>query len=435
MYKIHAQNRTPLSNAVYGLEVDYENNTFTRLNAAIGRTAGTDFTAAKCWGGRRRCNVSNDGTITAYYGNANYIEDGSNGQVMVYQPKFYYRVEPVKTEPIESGIGYHLRKARYYVSDIPHTGFKLHPAFVNESGNEVDYILYSAYEGSMYDASENIIINDGTLATDITIAEGDMLCSVAGVKPVSSLKKNLTRTNFEAISKNRGAGWHLETIKAVSANQLLMIIEIGTMNTQSAIGQGIVSIPDNSSYNCASLTGSTSNLGNTTGEAAETINEIGGVETIYTTNMRRAVTYRGMENPYGNIWKHNQGINLWGNGTMQGGQPYISNNFVYYEYKHDGNYEPAGFTISNSGNYIKAMGYGTEEYDWLFMPSETGGTVDLPVGDSIYLTANLNGHRIAPVGGGWWDGRTAGMFALRCGDTGDGMYKGVGGRLMYYPQN
>jgi hypothetical protein len=42
------------------------------------------------YGGRMRCNVTDDGTITAFYGDSNYADDGSNGQVMVYQPKFYY---------------------------------------------------------------------------------------------------------------------------------------------------------------------------------------------------------------------------------------------------------------------------------------------------------------------------------------------------------
>jgi hypothetical protein len=36
------------------------------------------------YGGRMRCNVTDNGTITAFYGDSNYKEDGSNGQVMVY---------------------------------------------------------------------------------------------------------------------------------------------------------------------------------------------------------------------------------------------------------------------------------------------------------------------------------------------------------------
>ena len=58
------------------------------------------------YGGRKRCNVLDDGTITAYYGDVNYKEDGSNGQVMVYQPKFYYLMYPIKLEPITPGIGF-----------------------------------------------------------------------------------------------------------------------------------------------------------------------------------------------------------------------------------------------------------------------------------------------------------------------------------------
>ena len=63
-----------------------------------------------------------DGTIVAYYGDEGYTEDGSNGQVMVFQPKFYYKVVPLKLEKNnDSSIGYHLRIVIYYVSSIPNT--------------------------------------------------------------------------------------------------------------------------------------------------------------------------------------------------------------------------------------------------------------------------------------------------------------------------
>ena len=135
---------------IVGLCVDYENKTFTRLAGAVGLSQGSDFNKFTMYGGRKRCNVSDDGTITAYYGDENYAEDGSNGQVMVFQPAFYYKVVPLKLEKnTDSGIGYHLRKANYYVSSKPKTGFKLHPAFYDENGNEIDYILFSADEGSI----------------------------------------------------------------------------------------------------------------------------------------------------------------------------------------------------------------------------------------------------------------------------------------------
>jgi predicted heme/steroid binding protein len=83
---------------IYGVEVDYANRTFARLAGAIGKTPGADFDSILAFGGRRRCNLADNGTVNAYFGDAGYKEDGSNGQVMVEQPKFYYKVVPLKLE-------------------------------------------------------------------------------------------------------------------------------------------------------------------------------------------------------------------------------------------------------------------------------------------------------------------------------------------------
>lgn len=419
---------------IVGLCADYENKTFTRLAGAVGLSANSDFDKFTMYGGRRRCNVLDDGTITAYYGDENYTEDGSNGQVMVFQPAFYYKVVPLKLEKnSDSGIGYHLRKANYYVSSKPKTGFKLHPAFYDENGNAINYILFSADEGSMYDVSAKAYVNDN-VDESITYEDGDLLCSVAGKKPISGLRQGLgTRPVLESMTNNRGSGWHLETIKATSANQLLMMVELGMMNSQTGIGQGVVSISGNNSYNCSSLTGSTADLGSGTGQAVETVNEIGGTETTYNANGKVSVTYRGVENSWGNIWKHINGINIWGNGSMGGGQPYVADDFNFSESKKTDNYKPVGFTLPNANGYIKSMGYGSEAYDWLLMPSEIGGTSALPVGDYSYTASNLNGYRIARLGGSWISGAIAGSFIW------DGTYsvttntQNTGGRLLYVP--
>ena len=386
------------------------------------------------YGGRKRCNVLDDGTIVAYYGDEGYKEDGSNGQVMVIQPKFYYKVVPLKLEKnTDSGIGYHLRKANYYVSAKPKTGFKLHPAFYDENGNAIDYILFSADEGSMYDVSAKHYVNDN-VDEFITYEDGDLLCSAVGKKPISGLRKGIgTKANLELMAQNRGAGWHLETIEAVSANQLLMMVELGIMSTQEGIGQGVVSITGNTAYNCSSLTGSTADLGNGTGQATSTVNEIGGTQTAYTENGKVSVTYRGVENPWGNISKHINGINIWGDGSMCGGQPYIADDFNFSESKKTDNYKPVGFTLSNANGFIKAMGYGSEEYDWLFMPSEIGGTSALPVGDYIYVASNLNGYRIVQQGGGCRSGDYAGGFYQIANGTVGDRSRGAGGRLVYIP--
>lgn len=419
---------------IAGLCVDYENKTFTRLAGAVNLSQGADFNKFEMYGGRKRCNVLDDGTITAYYGDEGYTEDGSNGQVMVFQPKFFYKVVPLKLEKnTDSGIGYHLRKANYYVSSKPKTGFKLHPAFYDENGNEIDYILFSADEGSMYDVSAKHYVNDN-VDESITYEDGDLLCSVAGKKPISGLRKGIgTKANLELMAQNRGSGWHLETIEAVSANQLLMMIELAMMNSQTSIGQGVVNIRNDLSYNCSSLTGSTAELGNGTGQAVETINEIGGMETTYNVNGRVSVSYRGVENPWGNIWKHVQGVNIWGDGSMCGGQPYVADDFNFLESKKTDNYKPVGFTLPNESGYISALGYGGENYDWLLMPSKIGETNALPVGDYFQATPSLTGYRIARLGGYWCNASQAGVFNWRCADNAGYRSGVIGGRLIYIP--
>lgn len=418
---------------IVGIQVDYKNKTFKRLAGAANLTKGSDFDKFTMFGGRKRCNVADDGSIVAWYGDADYKEDGSMGQVMVYQPKFYYLVCPVEYDPIDTGIGYHLRKANYYVSEKPRAGFRLHPAFYDASGNEIDYFLTSAYEGSIYDASASAyLLND----EQVMNTGEDKFSSIAGARPASGSSQNLTRPNIEAMAQNRGTNWHGDLIKQVSAEQMLMIIEMGMMNLQTAIAQGVVSLPwttgsdTTSSY--AAATGSTASLGNGTGRAEKTTTYEGGVAKEYTVDGKTSVCWRGKENFWGNIWKFVYGINIWGNGKMGGGQPYICSDFSFAESKNSGNYEPAGFTVTNANGYISAMGYSTA-CDWLFIASECLGNSSLPVGDYTYITVNLNGYRIARLGGSWYHGGSAGGFCWYL-DSGVG-YRGrvIGGRLVYIP--
>ena len=418
---------------IVGIQIDYKNKTFKRLAGAANLTKGSDFDKFTMFGGRKRCNVADDGSIVAWYGDADYKEDGSMGQVMVYQPKFYYLVCPVEYDPIDTGIGYHLRKANYYVSEKPRAGFRLHPAFYDASGNEIDYFLTSAYEGSIYDASASAyLLND----EQVMNTGEDKFSSIAGARPASGSSQNLTRPNIEAMAQNRGTNWHGDLIKQVSAEQMLMIIEMGMMNLQTAIVQGVVSLPwttgsdTTSSY--AAATGSTASLGNGTGRAEKTTTYEGGVAKEYTVDGKTSVCWRGKENFWGNIWKFVYGINIWGNGKMGGGQPYICSDFSFAESKNSGNYEPAGFTVTNANGYISAMGYSTA-CDWLFIASECLGNSSLPVGDYTYITVNLNGYRIARLGGYWHGGGHAGGFCWTLDDGVGGRYRDIGGRLVYIP--
>ena len=410
---------------IVGIQVDYENKSFQRLAGAYDLNAGENFNKFEMFGGRKRCNVSDDGTIVAWYGDEDYTEDGTMGQVMVYQPAFYYKVVPLKYEPITDGVGYHLRKANYYVSTKPKTGFKRHPAFYDASGNEVDYIFLSAFEGCVFDVSAAegsgaYILDDNQIA-DFTKITGDKFSSIAGAKPASGKTQNLTRPNVEIIAQNRGTGWHGDLIKPVSANQLLMIIEMGMMNSQTAIANGVVSVSDTpNTENNSIVTGGTSSLGNGTGQAE------GG------TNGKSSISYRGVENPWGNIWKFVYGVNIHGDGSQKGGIPYICSDFSFAESKNSDNYESAGFTVANANGYISAMGY-SEEFDWLFFPSEATGNSSLPVGDYLYITSNLNGYRIAPLGGYWHHGGNAGAFYWYLNSGVGHRARNLGARLVYIP--
>lgn len=427
------------SGDILGLHADFENKVFTRLGAAVGLSAGNDFNAYPMYGQRRRVVVDSNGVIDDSYSPENVEESDTNVDVMVYQPKFYYKVVPLKLEKQSGGLGYHIRKANYYISSTPHAGFKLHPLFYDENGNEIDYVLFSAYEASfMYwraispTAGTYEIFHDG-VDTDTTIDTSAVLKSLPGVKPISGQYKTMNKLNMENCALRKSPNWHLDTIQSVSANQLLMAIEFGTFNTQNAIGMGVVLNSSVNSNNCSSLTGSTSALGNSTGMASETIYDVAGTETTFSSDGKVSVSYRGIENLWGNSWKHINGINLWGDGTMGSGQVYIADDFSFNESSHSGNYKSTGLTLANAGGYISAFGYGDKDYDWLFLPSETAGNSSLPVGDNYYCTSNLNGYRVVRLGGFWNYGANAGGFSLSCDSVPNTQHQSVGGRLLYVP--
>ena len=417
---------------VLGITMDYKNKTCTRIAGAKNLTAGSDFDKFSMYGGRKRCNVSDGGTINAYYGDEGYTEDGSNGQVMVYQPKFYYLVCPLEYDRQETGYGYHLRKANYYISETQRAGFKLHPAFYDKNGNEVDYILMSAYEGCIYDTSASAYLKNDEQVMD---ASKDKFSSIAGARPASGVSQNLTRPNIEQMAKNRGEGWHSLGIKTASMEQLLMIVEMGMMNLQTAIGQGVVNLPwttgsdTTSSY--AGATGSTASLGNGTGRATKTTTYEGGKATDYTVDGKTSICYRGVENFWGNIWKFAYGINFY----CEVGKPflgYVCKDFNYAESKKTDNYENIGFALPSENGYVSAMGYSTK-YDWLFLPSEVKGNSSLPVGDYYYQNNTWDGYRFSLLGSAWNDGSSAGGFYWSLSNGVGSRNRKIGGRLVYVP--
>lgn len=418
---------------IYGVEADFINKKFTRLAGAVNRTPGAGFDGINAFGGRRRCNVADDGTVVAYYGEAGYSEtgkltqavvvgEGSTArtfnagtivQVMVEQPKFYYKVVPLDLEPVEGGKGFHMRKGRWYVSDTKKNGFKLHPAFIS-NGVEKNFIYIAAYEGSLWDASAaQYILNDAQVADFTT----DMLSSIANAKPISGLTQNLTRGNTRKLAQKRGAGWQQGYGQTAAATQLLFLIEYASFNMQNKIGAGATRKTDDGATSMTEITGATSNLGNATGS----VNNPNGVN---------IVTYRGEENFYGNIWWFVDGMNINAKGIHE---LYVTDH-DFADDKIVDNYKNAGITLAKTNGYVSAFGY-NEEYDWLFVTSETKGNSSLPVGDYFWQNNTYNGIMIALLGGRWNDGVMAGGFSWNVYYVSGSRYRYIGGRLVYVPQN
>lgn len=417
------------SEEAVGLTIDYEAGTFERVFDAKNLQAGSDFNRYLMYGGRRRCIVDRSGRIVAWYGDNNYIEDGSLGEVMVYQPKFYYQRLPIKTE--NSTVGKIVRKETIAISAAEQTGFKIHPAFVDTNGNILEYILLPAYESSYYSTSNNQFITDDSGLMDFN---NDYLLSIAGAKPCSGVNNQFTVTNAEQMAKNIGQGWHITNAAAESVNQMLMLIELGTLNGQIALENGLSNLPNVEGYNCSSQTGSTASLGNTTGIATSTTNITNGQTNVYNIAGRRAISYRGMENPWGNTWRFIGGLNISGNGSQGGGVPYICSDFNYTPAQISNNYVSAGFCLPSTNGWISAMGYGDSALDWLLMPAEaTGANSALPVGDNVWITTNLNTINGIQIGGDWRHGDSNGIFYYACDNEPNRYARTINARIMHIP--
>lgn len=412
-----------------GITIDYDNKSVVRTQGATNLVMGADFDAFIMYKGRMRCNVADDGTINAFYGDSNYKDDGSNGQVMVYQPKFYYqRVPLTKTAATE---GYSVQQDSFIISPTAQSGFKLHPLFVNENNEEVDYVLLSAYEGGVEDVSEQVIPDITPENVDF---DNDKMTSVAGAKPITGTS-GLTYEYAEKLANNRGAGWHISSIQAESANQMLEMIEFGSLNGQQSLGKGITSITRYNDINQAAITGATASLGNSSGAANETTFERNGTHFTDTGNGKTAITYRGMENPWGNVWKMLGGVVANGTGKAHGGIPHISTNFNYdMDLTH---YESVEFSLPSKNSWISALGYGKPNYDWALMPSACSNLANsaLPIGDNGWFKSGLNGINIIAVGGGWLYDDNAGPFYYACDIAPENSNaRTYGARLMFIPQ-
>ena len=372
---------------IVGLELDYANRTYTRLQAAAGLSAGSDFDKFTLYGGRKRCVVDRTGNIQYFLTGEEDPATLVNKRIMVYQPSFYYLRVPLSVSKVNNG--YKINKEHLYLSDQKYAGFMLHPLFRDENGNALRYVLIPAFESGTYRVNSNSYELGDT--QDVNL-ENDCLVSIINAKPISGQSQNFTFDAAKRMCENNGQGWKMTNLAFESANQMLMMVEYGSPNIQSAFNAGITKLTSTSGINFACNTGSTLQLGNTSGQALSTVNVRNGNSTTYTSAGHCAISYRGMENPFGNMWRFI-------------GDVTVTNNILTYKN------EVIDFKLASNENWINAFGY-DKEHNWIYLPIEASSSANsnLPIGDYYYPNLVENTLYVGIIGGFSTSNTNAGIF-------------------------
>lgn len=243
---------------------------------------------------------------------------------------------------------------------------------------------------------------------DWTASTGDVLASVSG----KALMGYGTRANFRAAADNRGTGWRQQSFDLVSAVQLLYLVEYGNWNSQSVIGNGLTDwsgvnwLAWNNS-NPIERTGLSNILGNATGNVSNGSNNTGSY-----------MSYRGIENFYGHLWKWVDGINI--NATV----PYVCNDDTQFVDGTVTNYTALGVTLANANGYQVTL----EQIARGFLPASVGGSSSTYIADYYYQAA---GWRVARISGDSDTGLYSGIACWHLGDLLGSAGRTLAGRLSY----
>ena len=345
---------------IFGISRDTANSSplWTRTDDAVGMTATASIGTSA---------GSSDFDQMAIYRDIERVTM-DNGDVMVKIPAFWYqRYKSGNTEGIR-------------IADREADGFELHPAFARPSGN-VDYIYVGAYK------------------------TGTGHVSKTGLAPLT----NITRAAFRTGAKGKGDGWGLIDIAAVSAVQMLMLVEFATNNVQSAIGSGY----SNESNSAAINTGSCDGVPNLTGRPSGTADKVD-------------VVWRGIEGFWGNVWEWTDGLNF------NGGTYYVCNDPSKYADDTASNYTALSYKGATdwSSSYITQEGLDTAN-PWCMMPSAAGSG-----SGSTYFTDGVwssTAWRVFIRSGRWADGTICGLFTADVSNASSAASAYSGSRLLYIP--
>lgn len=401
-----------------GVSWDSSNDTYERLGTLKGMATGISAgnNNLPIHSRMKRCVLNDDGTVN-YYLDANNSAlksdgvtasdlTGTDGQVMVEVPRFYYKQELVGTT------------MSWYVSLYHLPGYVVHPAFIKD-GIGVNFRYYGAFEGSMWDASTGVMCAKGSIHSSL-YASGDKMCSVID----QWIKTDERRYEYRIMASKRGTGFRQLDYYLHSAVQLLYLIEYADFNSQSMIGPGRTNL-SGGSWVADSYIGKTG-LSVSDGNGTNSVHN-GGVN--YDTDY---MVYRGIENWYGNVWKMCDGIAWDGRWTgSPAAQPvYVTNNSAYFQDQSGANmtYLCDASYIGTNGGYISNI-----ENVIGFIPKTVGASSTTKLGDYYeqYSEASKNYWRVVLLGGDVADGGRAGGFALSVVSAWSFDVAYIGGRLAY----
>ena len=276
--------------------------------------------------------------------------------------------------------------------------------------------------------------------------DGDRYSSIKNKIPTV----NVTRENLRSLVRVNGfsgeSKWNIYTYEEHRAICHLFLVEYATRNSQKAVNTeltpegfrqgglgsgcttGAVTINGATTYSFIP-TGSSDSLGSGSGEVTVTIQQTNSSGSNTTTTTRKCNRYRGIENPFGHIWKHTDDII----------SVYQSTYNVRTWYK---SMQPDQFATNKNSSYKSlrsstvVSGYKTEitatsTCDF-FAAACSGGSETTYWCD--YNWDNTDGSEHCLLIGGRSDaGGWAGLFALSS-DCGVGhSYAHIGSRLTYLP--
>lgn len=292
---------------------------------------------------------------------------GEDGDVNVKVPAFYVKATFNQFGKIDWELDDTIPD-RYGTNGKP--GFIVHPAFKLKSGKVKKYILVGAYKG--------YVLNN-------------QLRSISGVRPTANLTIG-TFTDRARNGRNTGINHHdITRFYERMAINLLMYFEFGTFDMQTAIGKGWCEGNTESNF-----TGTTNELGDRSGY-------LGAV------NGKASVRWRGIEDPFANVWEFVTGFMISDAGYHFTNEPTKFLNMGAMEhYAKD-------LTVKVANGDIREMEQ-IPGKEFLMIPKTTGGS------SSTYYCDNFWSHdpgeqNIALVGGHWYNSLSCGPAAWHCVDV------------------